>query len=564
MNCDEIRPLLDAFAEGELESPRQQTVEEHLKQCLSCQKELSAIRRTVRLLTEFGEVDEPADFAQQVRQRIETRRTRHILDRLLPRRPLTRMLAGATCLILAGFGVWLAVRQFLPSERMQKYRAEEDSEPIRIASIPKDEKEFLSRTPEKPSETDFKRGGRADVWSKGVGSKNADDLGRSAADRTKAPTAPTETSGTQLTRLFVAKSSPTEAGSELHARQAAEEQPLPTGDKLKTEERLAEVHDVETQMWALRSAATPEDVLAKTLPEEGEAKEATATRGRAADEKDITERRLATAIGKHLAWEETPTIEIESYGKKEILPETAKKEGELAKYRSRERSEAKVTADDIDSDGGEFRREGEETLPGKVLHARRSVKALEPLQNGRGPDHSTVDFAYDGESITGDIEHQEGIMGQTESQRLSTSPQRGLLIGVDDFAAGYRYFREATPKLVLYVKDRQKAMHEIERVVADFDGTIDPAVSEEGKASLALGVQEASSFVVKLKSSAYSTFLKKLLARPISAGVESGAGQLTIRRGASEDVQPKDTTTTLVIRLIEIRQQDQPQEPAGK
>ncbi|MDP2898685.1 MAG: zf-HC2 domain-containing protein, partial [bacterium] len=85
MECREVQQLLDTFAADELEAAERQTIEKHLSECPLCQKEAQALRRTISLLGQFKEMDPPAVFIQELRQRMEKRQRRGILDRLFPR-----------------------------------------------------------------------------------------------------------------------------------------------------------------------------------------------------------------------------------------------------------------------------------------------------------------------------------------------------------------------------------------------------------------------------------------------------------------------------------------------
>jgi predicted anti-sigma-YlaC factor YlaD len=61
MNCQDIKPLLALCGDGALESPDHLRVEDHLRDCAACRKELLALQRSWELLGEF-ETIEPDPF----------------------------------------------------------------------------------------------------------------------------------------------------------------------------------------------------------------------------------------------------------------------------------------------------------------------------------------------------------------------------------------------------------------------------------------------------------------------------------------------------------------------
>lgn len=114
MKCKQVKRLLDEFVEGELGSPQRETVERHLGVCPSCREEVSALRRTIDLIAEFGELKEPPDFLTQVRERLESPATRSLFARLTEQPLITRVIAPVGCVILVAVGGWILYRQLSP------------------------------------------------------------------------------------------------------------------------------------------------------------------------------------------------------------------------------------------------------------------------------------------------------------------------------------------------------------------------------------------------------------------------------------------------------------------
>jgi hypothetical protein len=120
------------------------------------------------------------------------------------------------------------------------------------------------------------------------------------------------------------------------------------------------------------------------------------------------------------------------------------------------------------------------------------------------------------------------------------------------------------PELVLAVKDREKALAEIKKLVAGLGGETEPAALEENKLTLGLGVVLADRIIVKLKASAYKEFNEKLAAAPDSWGLYRSKAELRHAGRATQLSDRKQGTLTFCIRLVEITQQEQTQQGPEK
>ena len=100
MNCDDTRPLLNAYLDGELDLPRSLEIEQHLERCEGCATTLNTLRATSTAIS-GAELyrSAPAGLEQRIRRSIG-------LDAPEQRRRRTgfRLLAmAAAVLIAAGF-----------------------------------------------------------------------------------------------------------------------------------------------------------------------------------------------------------------------------------------------------------------------------------------------------------------------------------------------------------------------------------------------------------------------------------------------------------------------------
>jgi hypothetical protein len=66
MHCEEVRPLLSAGLDGELEPPITASVQAHIAGCALCAAEREALSATVRLLRAVPEADPPAELRRRI------------------------------------------------------------------------------------------------------------------------------------------------------------------------------------------------------------------------------------------------------------------------------------------------------------------------------------------------------------------------------------------------------------------------------------------------------------------------------------------------------------------
>ncbi|HXE71975.1 MAG TPA: zf-HC2 domain-containing protein [Candidatus Nitrosotenuis sp.] len=100
-NCDQVRPLLAAYDEGDLAEAEAQRLERHLKACSACRQELSRMREAWHLLGQWPDLEPSPDYRARFWRRVaqeESRRLRWpglLLGRRLAWAALVLLMAGS-------------------------------------------------------------------------------------------------------------------------------------------------------------------------------------------------------------------------------------------------------------------------------------------------------------------------------------------------------------------------------------------------------------------------------------------------------------------------------------
>ncbi|NPV69283.1 MAG: DUF4349 domain-containing protein [Firmicutes bacterium] len=108
MRCEELRELLSAYLDGELNPEEAAAVESHLDTCPACAPEFADLRRTVELCHAVGEVDMPENFHSELMRKIEAKQARSgILHRLGVDRwkPAYRTAAAVAAVVVVSVGI---------------------------------------------------------------------------------------------------------------------------------------------------------------------------------------------------------------------------------------------------------------------------------------------------------------------------------------------------------------------------------------------------------------------------------------------------------------------------
>ncbi len=569
MDCDEIRPFLDDFAEGELKPPHRQQVEEHLKTCPLCRKELASIRRVIRLLKESGQVEEPSDFLQQVRQRIERR---HVLGRLLSRPATARVLVPVGCVVLAAFGIWVAYRQLSPPERTTRYPMAESRNPKVLArTYPREP------TPDYPTEEAEKLRELARD-SKGLGelvpeaSRELSIVAHKDFDGDKAKSlaqADKQERGyhTRLASLNYEENGLRRLKAPARGAAGAQVSP-PIAGKAGLAATDAHAAEVGLQVEKPKSQTESWGAQAGTVyMPQAEKKAGLAGAGRSirsrqlsppAKEADAT----VSTNGMALAGADTPKKLRPAGEKAETTPGVA---DEAAKNHSLPAMPERGTTP-----------EGEEGLQNALqlerAHEELPVNGIEEgvtsaFDEKHGKKREAAWFANgDSRARASDTAFQEGRETTEHDQTLSffnflSSAGRvngGVLLAWQE-AGG-----EAIPELVLQVKDRKKALAQIKKMVADLGGAVEPATREESKYILASGAAYGDALLVKLKAQAYESVLGRfgVPAQPsVPPATKPESGEAIER---TQTTSQRRGPITFIIRLTEVNGQNQPQQSPPK
>jgi hypothetical protein len=130
MDCSEIRTLLSEYLDDALDENAKARVDEHLRTCPACQKELDSLKAFVKGIGSLESVKAPADFLDQLHKRLERRsRISEVWERLFyPLRvKIPLQLAGAAVMAIIIFSI-LPLQQpslKLPSKPEQVKKAED-------------------------------------------------------------------------------------------------------------------------------------------------------------------------------------------------------------------------------------------------------------------------------------------------------------------------------------------------------------------------------------------------------------------------------------------------------
>lgn len=571
MECRKVQQLLDAFAADELEAAQRQTIERHLAQCPVCRKEAQALRQTISLLGQFKEIIPPAVFLQELRQRMEKRQRRGILDRLLPRPVFARVLAAVSCLLVVGFGVWLVVKQLVPSTKVQGHYAGDKLGGDRLALLDSKEKSLqeLPRTIA-PSRAVARTEGTSvngdipagevyfeDGALRQESRKYAVELGRPAA----LPDAEARETTSRDTR-FGSAERPAEPPRAPAATTASLETAV-AGYAVQPEgrERLAGKTDDREARGVASKAAAAKPTSESLMPRDYESAKG---------------ERAPTINAEQMAQEVTTGEELRSEEKSQIASLLLEREKARA-LRARASQEDKETS------------EGDQSTTSARRHAAEvpTEEALGPgatLQVQRGKmGKSDVDFLAEELTvpvavINGAEADSGNMIEQGGREQKDSALERWHFYGLGNLVTGYDRSDSPTPELILVVRDIAQARAEIQKAVTEVGGSAQVATEkksttepdDEGEqerfradrsfplsdssAGLLLRDGRTDLLIVRLKAGTYETFRQKLL--PHRAGVVSGPQPSRGTEAIPAEEAPKqEGEMTLLIRLVEISQQ---------
>ncbi len=602
MNCERVRQFLDAFAAAELDASQRQNVEEHVERCAACQKELAVMRRTISLLTEFHELDPPADFVPQLRERIESRRRRPILDRFLPRPAFARALAAVSCVMLAGLGVWLAVRQFVPRGQVEKHEASKEIRGERLAFVRDTDDDFRPNEPERSDSRDVKGGVKPEFLDRSEAGAGASYSDTYNGQRGKAPAV--EDRRAELPGAVDPKGTPPKAASSPAAPISSSELALV---EVENKVQLAERDAIRSYATQGREPTTEtgemEDTVAvKALPEtwdmklkavlpdspsqeiakaEGESparyRIALDTRGAEEDETSGVElQREQEKMGEpsREQLDENETVYAEGAGleakpgiSQKRLDLLADEESYMAKLRERTSGERAAVGKDVGGNGIEIR-DGHERLRDETTLLGATFDVQKPVLDESDLDSLSHDYAYTHLYFNGAAKWKEETTGLLKDEPSDAGVENRLHSGSVTFA-GYGTAGTGMPALVRHIKDREKARAEIAEIVAGLGGSIHSRAADAENLGRAFGEAAVDTLIVKLQPGTYDTFLRRLGGEALQKRVSYRGTRVAGPDAAPSADEPagstrahgKDSGVTLAIFLVEIRQQEKPDQP---
>ena len=606
MECEKIKPLLDDFADGELRSPEREAVEAHLKSCAACREELSAICRTVSLLKEFGHVEEPGDFVERVRERIEAPR-RNVFEWLLARPALTRVLVPVACVLVAGVGIWLAVQEVItPRAPVGRRGLEAAKKPAVVAHEYKEADDFgggesrlrstgVSKGNAKGESFDEVRGKEeahpaaapgqvlSDVKAEKAGESLARENalgvveGRAWANGTRenalgksgaAVTLLERPADTQLVLEGAAR--PEESKAPAYARggeTGAKKAPLPA----ERQEKLAEKHVVATAPEEERFPSRPaKPKVAEEVPETGQALFSTATSSPGAP----------PPVGGPPAEEAVRGIgAAPSIESRRARLEVEQKPGKEAvwTFEARPESAKRVAEAGTDLEVEEAAKE-ESPVLGEELETSHEKKD-QPSVPERGEDVSLY--------LNNAAPLKEQITGEPQVQSLNGSVGGDFFQG--DLMAGNLYGVSwgIVPELILTVADRKKAVAEITKAVTELGGAVEFPVQRRSVLRARAEMREADLVVVQLNEGAYRKFQERFAPSPVAgrdlrhelqipqytgtghprAVQKDDDGDGYTRRSygyLAQAIAPREGTVTFLIRLVEVPQASEAEQAPTK
>lgn len=561
MECDQVKPLLDEFAEGELGLPQKETVEKHLEGCPLCREEVSALRRTIHLITEFGEVNEPPDFLQRVRQRIEAPARRSLLARLTERPLIARALATVGCLMLVALGALLVYRQLspnLPPPSVAERKPRPSQKPEVIALVRRKSEEPLQETVNEPAVAEGDKEGK-------TLSRTAFGKGESRAPETVTPSAPDEedlgemrgkanldvVSGNLYTngRAYDAIVTLNEKAGQVAL--APEESPTEPKQLFFTGEELA-----------LKKKGVEVGVLSSLAPN-ADRNGQLGTQGGPVSERLSSARSLVRQ-----GLEPTPHAEGYIAGQPAPatpgapLPETQQTVPPLsvesppspeaqARFLYRDMPKGRDSPPQAPAISSEARTAGDEYR----LALPQEERALPETANQAGTEGAAGEYVQPNRPEPG--RHFEGLPDETGGAHLGlryapavdddadVSDLTGLLERQDEGASG-----DTVPEFLLTVQNRRKALEEISRFVADLGGET-KSISPQQVLARGIALRESGGLVIILPRAVYEKFRDKFPIRPASRGrvlVEyeaSESGRVRQRQAPGQEI------VTFVLRVIE-------------
>ncbi len=550
MDCEQVKPILDEFADGQLSAADKRMVEEHLRTCPSCGEDLAVIRKTFDLLTDFRELSEPPDFLHKVRDRIEKGQKRWSLRGLFHKPETLRIAFSVGCLALIAVGAWLTYRHFSPPPEQTAYRPIEKRDEPRVVATAK--RYGDESTPETSPDSTLTFDSYKEVDSDGLADTTAALWGKdvsSTIDGRATLRGPTMDRSTHELRegdyywagrgFAEAKGAPTEltldakpeaeaGGKQVNLKQRGSS----LGGRVVAEEPVAPVSGK-----ALRDALG-EPSVPTILASEHDDDDAVVTQPAPPIEKEGERRKGMVAHsggGEGLAGTVFPPQSRlpEPADKPTVADEAGPPIGVITESLRLEPTQELAAIDYEPTEKELPQPEGQ-----GVLGPEAGERLLEEVKAGASTKRG-AEFLY---RLYNNVEFQNGQMK-----------------AVGRYATQYGTGLSGVQVLDLEVRDREASMAEIQRDIARLGGTVERLSLSEAESPDRSPPQDHELLVVHLKRSAFSSLLKKHRMRSRAAGLSStSAVAAEIQQQAEAPKRPaqQDDVITFLIRLITVSSQE--------
>lgn len=176
--CEEVLELLSLYIDDELDDVTAKAVEEHVKLCSSCKKELELLREVVKMCNGLDEVELPENFNESLHQKLiseqkEMEENRKIRLMEYRKMKLTASIAAIFILVFAAGGLFYRFgnlsQMFGISGRKEAMYYKEVDEQNRVAALKREDENKLTASYDK---------------SENIESDNTDDISVSATGDT--------------------------------------------------------------------------------------------------------------------------------------------------------------------------------------------------------------------------------------------------------------------------------------------------------------------------------------------------------------------------------------------
>jgi hypothetical protein len=105
MECRDVKKLLSEYIDGVLAEGQVPVIKQHLVTCRDCKETYASMSRLIDAMSEMETVEEPADFAAAVRNRLERRPSFFERFRVLWSPPLIKVPMGVAAALVVAFAI---------------------------------------------------------------------------------------------------------------------------------------------------------------------------------------------------------------------------------------------------------------------------------------------------------------------------------------------------------------------------------------------------------------------------------------------------------------------------